>query len=69
MNVLHQIVPMFFLAQFLLVLVAILTVMLAAGPEIAPPRRKSFPHVLTGGAASVGLIPRTMRRALSGPRG
>jgi len=41
MRTLHQIVPMFMLIQFLVVLVALVAAMLLADPQVALPARQS----------------------------
>jgi hypothetical protein len=40
MRFLHQIVPIFFLVQFLVMLAAMVTAMLRANPEVSPLRRR-----------------------------
>jgi hypothetical protein len=47
MNTLHQVVPMFFLIQFVMVLVALVTAMLCADPGYSLPTRKSSRPVMT----------------------
>ena len=45
MNALHQIVPMFLLIQFVVVLVALVSAMLLAEPQYLLPTRRSSRHL------------------------
>jgi len=48
MSALHQMVPMFFMIQFVVVLVALVASMLFAGPEFSLPAGKSPRRVRAG---------------------
>jgi len=54
MNALHQMVPMFFLIQFFVVLIALTVAMLWADPQCSVPPRKN-PH---GAATRSGVTTR-----------